>query len=260
MPTRGAAHVLEHLLLLYRRTWRGSIFNSFLSPVLFLGAMGVGLGGYVDKAGGSAAGLGGVSYLAFLAPGLLAAGAMQTASGEASFPVMAAIEWVRQYAAMLATPITVRDIVIGQTAYFAIRLTLVSSIFVLVVVALGGAHSASIVLAVPSAVLTGLAFATPIAALSATLRSADKFNLLFRFGITPLFLFSCTFFPIEQLPPLIQPLAWITPLWHGVALTRGLALGTIDGVGVLVHGTVLVVLAVGGLLLFDRALGRRLAR
>jgi len=131
---------------------------------------------------------------------------------------------------------------------------------VLVVVALGGAHSASIVLAVPSAVLTGLAFATPIAALSATLRSADKFNLLFRFGITPLFLFSGTFFPIEQLPPLIQPLAWITPLWHGVALTRGLALGTIDGVGVLVHGTVLVVLAVGGLLLFDRALGRRLAR
>jgi lipooligosaccharide transport system permease protein len=261
MPTRGAVHVLEHLLLLYRRTWRGSIFNSFLSPVLFLGAMGIGLGGYVDRSGGAAtAGIGGVPYLAFLAPGLLAAGAMQTASGEASFPVMAAIEWVRQYAAMLATPITVRDIVIGQTTYFAFRLTLVATIFVAVVIAIGGASSPSVVLAVPAAVLTGLAFATPIAALSATLRNADKFNLLFRFGITPMFLFSGTFFPIDRLPPLVQPLAWITPLWHGVALTRGLALGKLDRVGVLVQGLVLVVLAIGGLLLFDRALRRRLAR
>src|SRR5437868_15343045 len=94
-PLAGAFHVLEHLLLGYRRTWRGSVFNSFLSPVLFLGAMGIGLGGQIDRS--NALGLVGVSYLAFLAPGLLAAGAMQIAATEATFPIMAAIEWVRQF-------------------------------------------------------------------------------------------------------------------------------------------------------------------
>jgi lipooligosaccharide transport system permease protein len=224
--------------------------------------MGIGLGGYVDRSGGAASSalLGGVSYLAFLAPGLLAAGAMQTGAGEASFPVTAHIEWVRQYPAMLASPISVRDIVAGQTAYFAIRLTLVATTFVLVALALGGVAGPGVVLAVPAAVLTGLAFATPVAALAASLRNADKFSLLFRFGITPMFLFSGTFFPVEQLPPLVQPLAWITPLWHGVALTRGLALGTIDGLGVLVHGGVLFAVAALGLWLFRVRLQVRLAR
>jgi lipooligosaccharide transport system permease protein len=254
----GAGHVLEHLLLVYRRTWRSSIFNSFLSPVLFLGAMGIGLGTYVDRSAGTA--LGGVPYLAFLAPGLLAANAMQVAATESTFPVMAAVEWIRQYRAMLATPIAVIDIVLGQIAFFAFRLLLVSTIFVAAIVLVGGARSGTVIFAVPSAVLTGLAFATPIAALSAALHSADKFNLLFRFGITPMFLFSGTFFPISQLPPLIQPIAWLTPLWHGVALTRDLALGTIDPVGDAVHLVCLVVLTVGGAWLFQWALQRRLAR
>ena len=76
-------------------------------------------------------------------------------------------------------------------------------------------------LAIPAAVLTGLAFAAPIAAFSATQRTPDRFSAIFRFGITPLFLFSGTFFPIERLPPFLQPIAWLTPLWHGVALARG---------------------------------------
>ena len=253
-----AARVLEHRLLLYRRTWRGSVFNSFLSPVLFLGAMGLGLGGYVDRSGGAA--LGGVSYLAYLAPGLLAAGAMQTAAGEATFPIVAAIAWVRQYPAMLATPIRIRDIVLGQTAFFALRLFLVSTIFVVVVVALGAARSVEILLAIPAAVLTGVAFAMPIAALAATLRDAAQFSLLFRFGITPLFLFSGTFFPIEQLPELVRPIAWATPLYQGVALTRGLALGTLGPGDALVHVAYLLVVAAVGLVLFEILLTRRLAR
>ena len=253
-----ALRVLEHRLMLYRRTWRGSLFNSFLSPVLFLGAMGVGLGGYVDRAGGAA--LGGVPYLAFLAPGLLAATAMQTAAGEATFPILAAISWVRQYQAMLATPIRIRDIVLGQIGFFVVRLALVATIFVVVVVALGVAHSASILLAVPAAVLTGLAFATPIAAVSSRLRDGSQFSLIFRFGITPLFLFSGTFFPIEQLPELIRPIAYVTPLYHGVALSRGLALGTLTPVDGLVHTVYLVALAIAGAVLFEWQLGRRLAR
>jgi lipooligosaccharide transport system permease protein len=244
--------------MLYRRTWRGSLFNSFLSPVLFLGAMGVGLGGFVDRSGSVA--LGGVSYLAFLAPGLLAATAMQTAAGEATFPILAAITWIRQYQAMLATPIRIRDIVVGQIGFFIVRLLLVSVIFVLVVALLGAARSLLILAAVPAAVLTGLAFATPIAALSSRLRDGAQFALIFRFGITPLFLFSGTFFPIQQLPEAIRPIAYLTPLYHGVALTRGLALGTLTPVeGLISTGYLLLLVAIGAVL-FEMQLRRRLAR
>jgi len=251
-----AARVLEHRLLSYRRTWRGSIMSSFLSPVLFLGAMGIGLGAYIDQSGSAA--LGGVPYIAFLAPGLLAAGAMQTAAGEATFPVLAAIAWVRQFPAMLATPIQIPDIVAGQIAFLLVRLVLVSTIFVAVVVAFGAAETAGIVLAIPAAVLTGLAFATPIAAFAATRRDGSEFSLLFRFGITPLFLFSGTFFPIDQLPPIVQPIAYLTPLYHGVTLTRGLALETITPAQLVLSTGYLVVVAIAGTFLFDRALRRRL--
>ena len=117
-------------------------------------------------------------------------------------------------------------------------------------------------LAIPAAVLTGLAFATPIAAFSATQRTPEKFNVLFRFGITPLFLFSGTFFPISNLPPILQPVAWLSPLWHGVELTRGLALGTIGEAPVLalVHVAVLAIVAGAGLAWAYRTVEARLVR
>ena len=234
----------EHQFLLYKRTWRGSLFNSFLSPILFLLAMGIGLGGYVDRGGGL-----GVSYLAFLAPGLLAATVMQTASFEATFPVMAGFVWTKRFHAMHATPLGPYDIALGQVAWSATRLTLVGSIFALVMIPFGAVSSPLFVLAIPAATLTGLAFATPIAAYAATQKTMTTFNYIFRFGITPLFLFSGTFFPVEQLPAFLQPIAWLTPLYHGVALCRSLALGTIGadpGAG-LVHLGVLLVFIAGGL-------------
>jgi len=236
----------EHQFLLYKRTWRGSLFNSFLSPVLFLLAMGVGLGSYVDSGSGGTLG---VSYLAFLAPGLLAATVMQTASFEATFPVMGGFVWTKRFHAMHATPLGPYDIALGQISWTATRLTLVGAIFALVMVPFGAVHSPLILLAVPAATLTGLAFATPIAAYAATQKTMTTFNYIFRFGITPLFLFSGTFFPVEQLPSFLQPVAWVTPLYHGVALCRSLALGTIaadPGAG-LVHVGVLLVFIAGGL-------------
>src|SRR6266581_589960 len=222
--TAPAVHVFEHRLVSYRRTFRGSLFSSFLQPALFLTAMGVGLGALVNRPGNAA--LGGVSYLVFLAPGLLAGTAMQTAAFESTFPVMAAIRWVRSYVAMLATPIGVNDIVIGQLAWIAVRLTMVATIFVAIMTLFGATHSPAILLAIPVAVLTGMAFSAPIAAFSATQENAEGFNMLFRFVINPLFLFSGAFFPVGQLPALLQPIAYVTPLYHGVALARQLSLGT----------------------------------
>jgi lipooligosaccharide transport system permease protein len=256
----GIVRVFEYRLLSYRRTFRSSIFNSFLGPIMFLTAMGLGLGSYVDAGGGAA--LGGVSYLAFLAPGLLAATAMQTAAFEATFPIIGGLVWSRVFHAMYATPIRPSDIALGNLAWIAFRVLLVSAVFTLVVVLFGAASSPLIVLAIPVAVLTGMAFAGPIAAFSATQRTMEKFNAVFRFGITPLFLFSGTFFPVESLPLFLQPVAWITPLYHGVALSRGLSLGTAgeDPLLMVVHLAVLVGFIAVGAWATTRTVARKLVR
>ena len=250
--------VLEHRILQYRRTYRASIFGSFVSPALFLTAMGLGLGGYVS--GSSTQTFEGATYLQFLAPGLLGAALMQTAAGESMFPILGGLQWNRIYHAMYATPIRPRDIALGNIVWIAIRLTLVGTVFAFVTLAFGAVRSPLVVLAVPAAVLTGLAFATPIVAFAATQRRPDVFSTIFRFGITPLFLLSGTFFPIETLPTWLQPLAWLSPLWHGVSLCRSLMLGTIgdDPVLALIHVFVLAAIAIAGTLAAFRTFDRRL--
>jgi lipooligosaccharide transport system permease protein len=256
--------VLEHELLKYRRAFRGTLVSSFLNPVLYLAAMGVGLGGYVaaGKGGGaaSAALLGGVSYLAFLAPGLLASTAMQTAAGESTFPIMGGILWDRTFFGMLATPIGVVDILVGKLLYICLRLAFATCTFFGVMTAFGAATGPQALLAIPAAVLTGVAFATPIIAYSASQKDPGGFNGLFRFGVIPLFLFSGTFFPVSQLPGFLQPVAFVTPLWHGVDLCRTLALGTATPTGMLVHVAYLVGVAALGLVLASIALRRRLRK
>jgi lipooligosaccharide transport system permease protein len=254
--------VVEHRLLQYVRTFRASLFSSFLNPVMFLLAMGVGLGTYVDRSGTASAALGGLSYLQFLAPGLLAATTMQTAAFESTFPIMGGLTWQKTFHAMYATPISPRDIVVGNLVWIAIRLTSIAAIFVAVMALFGAAASPLILLGIPAAVLTGMAFAAPIAAFSATQRTPEKFNAVFRFGITPLFLFSGTFFPISNLPAAIQPIAWLSPLWHGVELSRGLALGTIgaDPLRALIHVLVLTAILVAGSLWAFRTVEARLVR
>ncbi len=259
-PRSGIGQVFEHRMLQYRRSFRASIFSSFLTPVLFLAAMGLGLGSYVDS--GSNASLGGLSYLAFLAPGLLAATCMQSAAFESAFPIMAGLVWSRVFHAMYATPISGRDIALGNLAWIAARMLLVASVFTVIMVLFGAAASPLIVLAIPAAALTGLAFAAPIMAFSATQRSPEKFNAVFRFGITPLFLFSGTFYPVESLPIVLQPLAWVTPLWHGVSLTRALSLGTIGEAPLLalVHLGVLLAFIGVGTALAIRTVSAKLVR
>ena len=225
--TSAISRVFEHRFLQYRRTYRASIFSSFFTPVLFLTAMGIGLGSYIDSASDTAA-LGGVSYLQFLAPGLLAATCMQSAAFEATFPIMSGLLWTRIFQAMHATPISARDIALGNLAWITVRMAMIATVFTIVIVLFGAAASPTVVLAIPAAVLTGLAFASPIAAFAATQTTPSKFNAIFRFGITPLFLFSGTFYPISSLPEPLQVLAWFTPLFHGVELTRALSLGTVS--------------------------------
>jgi lipooligosaccharide transport system permease protein len=254
------SRVIEHRAYQYRRTFRASLFGSFGIPALFLAAMGFGLGGYVDRSADAV--LNGVSYLQFLAPGLLASSLMQTGSFEASFPILGGLQWSKIFHAMVATPLRGRDVALGNLAWIALRLTLVGAIFAFVIVLFGASRSPLIVLAVPVAVLTGIAFAAPIAAFTATQRTPDRFAALFRFGITPLFLFSGTFFPIESLPSFLQPVAWLSPLWHGVAVCRALMLGTIGDELLLavVHVAVLVAITVVGCYAAIRTIDARLEK
>ncbi len=260
MATPPAVRVLEHQLVAYRRAWRGSVVSSFCTPVLFLAAMGLGLGSYVDKGHGGtgAASLGGASYLVFLAPGLLAATAAQVATAESTYPVMGGFRWQRYFHAAVATPIRSGDIVVGWLTWEAFRLFLTVTVFLGVSALFGAVRTPSAVLAIPAAVLTGLAFGAPITAYAATRDSDASFAALLRFGVLPLFLFSGTFFPIAQLPAAVRPLAYVTPLWHGVDLCRRLAMGDISPARALVHLAFLSAFVVAGGLAATRTFARRL--
>lgn len=255
VQTPPSLRALGYWAYSYKRTWRGSVATSFLIPILYLAAMGIGLGSLVDKHSHT---IDGVRYLYFLAPGLLASTAMQIGTNEATYPVMGAIKWIRTYFAMLATPLQVTDVLLGTMTWIAIRLTIVSTIYLGVIAGFGVAQSPLTILALPAAVLTGLAFSAPIAAFAATCQNDTWFSAIYRFGVIPLFLFSGTFFPISQLPAWLRPLAYATPLYHGVTLCRELVLGRVDWALVPVHAGYLLVLVIGGYLIARITFRRRL--
>lgn len=256
MITAGALRIVEREARVFRRLWRGSAFSTFLAPVLFLAAIGIGLGGLVDENRGAVSGL---SYLQFVAPGLLVAGAMQSAATDSLWPVMAGTKWLRTFHGMVATPIAPADVFTGYVLWTAIRTTLSATAFLFVATLLGGVPSLWGVLAVPAAVLCASAFSAPLAAFSATQQSDLSFPIIMRLGVMPLFLFSGTFFPVSQLPGALQPLAALSPLWHGVELARSATSGSAELLPTLSHIGVLVAVIAAGAWVGARTWRHRLA-
>lgn len=224
MTTPRALLVVEAEFRFYRRNWRGTVITTWLRPILFLVAMGLGLGSLIDQDVDQA--LGGGGYLAFLAPGLMAASAMQTAIAESAWPVRIGIKWRKNYWAQISTPITTNDLLAGLMIWITIRLIFVSVAFAIIIWLFGAVGLAGGMAAVPAAVLTGTAFASPMAALAAWFKEDAPMIAMFRFTIIPLFLFSGAFFPIDQLPDYFGALAVLSPAWHGVELCRAIAVGT----------------------------------
>ena len=243
--TRGF-RIVQRNAVVYRRVWRGSLFSSFVQPTLYLMALGFGVGSLIDPRRAALI-PGGASYLQFLAPGLLAAACMQVASFESAWPIIGKILWRRNYHAILATPLAIDDLIVGELLWMGIRLTTVGTAFLLVASAFGVMRIAFVtLLAVLVAVLTGLAFSAPIIAYAATLKSGNNFNILFRFIITPLFMFSGVFFSVDRLPAAVQWIAEASPLYHGVQLVRGLSLGQLAPWIAMMHVIYLLVLFVAG--------------
>jgi len=256
MATHGSLLFIERSARVYRRTWRGSIISTFMNPILYLLAMGLGLGSLVDDGGGTMQL--DVDYLSFLAPGLLAAATMMTAAGESLYPVMAGMKWNKSYHDALATPLSIRDLVIGHFGWVTVRILFTAVVFTGVMVAFGTIGPATALLVIPPSVLGGLAFAGPVSAYAARLKNETGLSALFRFVITPLFLFSGTFYPIEQLPDWMEPVAYVTPLWHAVEATRSVALGIPTAWPVTLHYVVMAAFLFIGAVITDRLFKKRL--
>lgn len=252
LPRVPALAVLEYHLVGYRRTWRASVFSSFLLPVLTVLGFGVGVGAYVDQ------GVGGFPYLEWILPGLLASTAFQVAVSESSWPVYGNFQWTKLYYAQSAAPLRVGDILGGHLIFVLFRVFTASLAFLAVAVGFGAVHSVWAVAVLPVALLLGLAMAAPTFAY-ASWAPADSFlALLFRFAVIPATLFAGVFFPVESLPTVLRAVAYATPLWHGVDLCRAAMLGVPPQWSTAGHLLYLAVWAVGGWLLARRRFRRTL--
>lgn len=253
----GVLLVVEHFWTWYRRNWRSTAVSSVLQPLLFLLAFGVGFGSLVGDTGAT----GGVAYLVWLAPALLAVSAVQSAAFESTYPVLSGFKWQRVYHAMCAGPITPAQVALGHLGWSAAKNLGSGAVFVVVIALFGGVAGPGIVASLLAAVLTGAAVAALITAFAATVESEGAaFNSIFRFVVVPMTLFSGTFFPVERLPDWVQPLTWVSPLWHGTVLARDAALGVWRPLATLGHLAYLGVLLAVGIALAVRQFDRRLAR
>ncbi len=258
MTTPPALRVAYRDLVFYRRIWKANFIAAFVQPMLYLLGIGMGVGRLVDSGPDSADVLSGMPYFAFYSSALLATTAMFTASQEAMWPTMDGFQWSNAYRAMVSTPIEPRDVATGLTIYHAGRTAVGASGVALVLALFDDTRSWGLVAAVPAAVLTGLAFAVPIAAWTSTRTGDSSFPAILRFGIMPMFLFGGAFYPIEQLPDGLQPVAWITPLWHGVELCRGAVLGGLGAGEAVMHLGVLTTFVTVGWIACTVAFQRRL--
>jgi len=241
--------------------WWGSIAAFGLgNPVLYLFSVGIGIGALVDK-NGSASQLGGVSYLTFLAPALLASAAIQAYQDETSFPVMEGFLWDKNFFAMNSTPITARDIVNGVMASAMLRTLVTVAIYEGVLLAFGAITFDVVLPMFFSAILSGAAFGAVMMAVTTFVKEDDGFfAIVGRFIIAPMMMFSGTFYPLESMPVYLQWVGWISPLWHGTDLGRTISYGSPQqGWITISHWIYLALWLVVGLNLAYRQTAKRLA-
>jgi lipooligosaccharide transport system permease protein len=255
LGSRRARYLFERSAYLYRRTWL-VLASGFFEPLFYLFSVGFGIGALVGDVPGPDGRP--IPYQVFVAPALLASSAMNGAIFEVTFNVYGKLRWEKVYDAVLATPLDVGDIALGEIAWALFRGLLYSIGFVAVMGVLGLARSPLFLLAIPAASLVGFAFAAVGMAVTTYIRGWQDFDLV-QLVLQPMFLFSATFYPIETYPPALQTLVQLTPLYHGVDLIRSLALGIV-GPQLLVHVAYLGLMGFAGLVVVSRRLDRLLLK
>jgi len=257
MATPYALRASAQWWLQVRRTLPTMVASSVLLPLGYLASLGLGIGHYVT---GAPTWLHGATYAAWLAPGLLASTAAQAGAGDSLWPVLGAMKWVGQYKAQTASPLSATDALYGHLAYVASRIGFAAVLQLAVMAGFGAWRQPTAPLALLAAVLCGAAVAAPTMAFSITRETDNSFSVVNRFVITPMFLFAGTFFPTARMPLPFQVAAWLTPIWHGVTLARGLMLPGTSVVLMLANTAYLVALLVLGLVVAGRLYRDRLAR
>lgn len=229
--------IIERNLMVARRAWT-VVLSGFFEPVFYLFSIGVGVGALVGdlEVDGRA-----VSYAAFIAPALLASSAMNGAIFESTLNIFFKLKWGKVYDAMLATPLRPIDIATGEIGFSLMRGGVYSVGFMIVMALYGLAESWWAIMAIPSALLIGLAFASVGMAATTFMRSWQDFDMVNLF-VLPLFLFSATFYPLDVYPPFFQAFTRISPLYHGVELVRGFTLGVFD-MSMIGHAVFLLVMS-----------------
>ncbi len=250
-----SVRMVERSIMVYRRI--PIVFlSALIEPILYLFALGVGLGALVGDVAGPDGGL--VSYGAFVAPALMAASAMNGAVYESTFNLFSKLHFQKLYDGILATPLTPRDIAVGEMTWALLRGSIYSAAFLGIAAIAGLATSWWALLAVPAATLIGFAFAGISMTATTFMKSWQDFDLV-QLLLMPLFLFSATFFPLEVYPDAIQVVVVLSPLYHGVELIRGLMLGALSWT-LLVNAAVLFALGWVGITIATRRIGALLVR
>ncbi|MHB8881958.1 MAG: ABC transporter permease [Thermodesulfovibrionales bacterium] len=220
MRIKRALRVWQRHLKVYTKLYKSSIALNFVEPVLYLAALGLGLGAYVKE-------IDGVPYINYIAPGIIASSAMFAAAYECSYGTFVRMTFQKTFDAILATPVNIDDLVAGELIWGATKSMLYGSIIIVVISLFGLVASPLVVLIIPMLFVSGLLFSEVSMMFAAIVPGIDSFNYFFTLFMTPLFLFSGIFFPVHTLPPLVAQIAWFTPLYHVVNICRAFASGAV---------------------------------
>lgn len=219
--TRLVWRVWWRNLLVFRKNWKANIMFNFVEPVFYLLAMGYGLGSYVQAVGG-------LPYLHYLGPGLVASSAMWATAAECTYDSFVRLHYQKVYDAIIATPVSVEEVVVAEILYGAFKSVLYGSVIVVVLFFFGLVRSPWVLLVPAALVLVGLVFAELSMIWTSFTPRIETFNYFFTLIITPMFLFGGVFFPVEGLPAFVRAVSWFTPLYHAAYLTRALILGRVE--------------------------------
>ncbi|MEU6861488.1 ABC transporter permease [Glycomyces sp. NPDC046736] len=251
----GAWRAFTLQLALYRHVWHGTVFTSVLLPILYMVSVGIGVGSYIDPAA-----VGGLTYAEFIAPGLICSVAVMMLGNDMVFPVFGGYaEWGGHYLAQRATPLRPVDILNGHLAYAVIFRPFTNCTIVAIVLGLFGVYASWwAAFAVIAAALVAASLAPWLHFWASSIKNDANLNMIFRFAVMPISLFSGVFFPADQMPVFLQPLVWLSPLWHGTELARSATADVAPALWPVAHIAYLALLAVVGWFVARRVAERRL--
>ena len=223
--SRRFVRVWQRNLTVYRKSWKVSFVPPFLEPLFYLAAFGVGLAGLVGSVrfGGSE-----ISYVQFIAPGLIGVSIMYNAFFETTYASFVRMYYQKTFDAIMATPLSLEEVITGEIVWGATKSLIAAAIMLVVISFFGLLRYPGSLLILPLTLVGGIAFASIGMFFTGIVANIEMFNLPVFLFVTPMFLFSGTFFPLENLPPWAQHAALIFPLTHLTTLARSLSLGRLE--------------------------------